>query len=363
MISAHPTVELGKSGIRISRIVFGSMGFTDSAVDRQARIETMRAAIDAGITSIDTAPLYGFGRVEELVGEAIAGRRKDVQLLTKVGLSWDAPHGQVLFEFDDEHGQRRAVRRNSRPEAVRADVERSLRRLATDVLDLVQVHHPDLDTPIAETMGTLLELKREGKLRAIGVSNYSAAQMREAQAALGDVPLASNQVSYSLLERTPDQEILPLARASGTGVLAYSPLAQGLLGGAHHRGGASGRWGGPLWHPSNLARIARLVDGVMAPLATAHGCNVADIALAFVLAQPGMAGVIAGASSPAQARRNAKAADVSLSDTELSSLRAAVDALQIDPHAGEDTLSRVLDRAKRVARRIERALRNIHLGT
>jgi aryl-alcohol dehydrogenase-like predicted oxidoreductase len=365
MTSAPGLIELGRSGLRISRVVFGSMGFTDSSHDPEARIEAMRAAIDAGVTSIDTAPLYGFGKVERLVGQAIAARRHEVQVLTKVGLNWEAPHGQVLFEFQDDHGVRRAVRRNSRPESVRAEVDKSLQRLGVDVLDLVQVHHPDLDTPIPETMGALLELKSQGKLRAIGVSNYSAEQMRVAQAALGDVPLASNQVSYSLLERWPEAEILPLARTTGIGVLAYSPLAQGLLGGAHHRAGAAERgWrGGALWHPSNLARIAKLVDGVMAPLAAAHNCPVADIALAFVLGQPGMSGVVVGASSPAQARRNARAAELKLSEIELGALRTAADALQLDRGAGEDRLSRLVERAKRVARRVERALSKIHMGT
>lgn len=362
MSSALGSIELGKSGVRISRVVFGSMGFTEPSSDEEARIAAMRAAIDAGITSIDTAPLYSFGRVEKLVGQAIAGRRHEVQVLTKVGLNWEAPHGRVLFEFRDEHGVLRAVRRNSRPEAVRADVEQSLQRLGVDVLDVVQVHHPDLDTPIAETMGALLELKSQGKLRAIGVSNYSAEQMRAAQAALGEVPLASNQVGYSLLERGPEAEILPLARTMGAGVLAYSPLAQGLLGGAHHRGGVTGRWG-PLWHPTNLAQIARLVDRVMAPIAAARNCTVADIALAFALAQPGISGVVVGASSPAQARRNAISAALVLTETELSALRAAADALRLDDHAGQDALSRVLERAKRAARRVERTLRRIHLGT
>jgi aryl-alcohol dehydrogenase-like predicted oxidoreductase len=183
-----------------------------------------------------------------------------------------------------------------------------------------------------------------------------------AQAALGEVPLASNQVNYSLLERWPEVEILPLARATGTGVLAYSPLAQGLLGGAHHRGGAAGR-GGPLWHASNLARIAKLVDGVMAPIAAAHNRSVSEIALAFLLAQPGMAAVVVGASSAAQARRNASAAELVLSEVEQGALRTAVDALKLDRSAGEDALSRIVERAKRVARRVERALRAIHMGT
>jgi aryl-alcohol dehydrogenase-like predicted oxidoreductase len=360
------TVELGRSGLHISRVVFGSMGFGPSGGDSAARVQTMRAAIDAGITSIDTAPLYGFGRVESLVGEAIAGRRKEVQVLTKVGINWEEPHGQTLFEFNDEHGQRRAARRNSRPDAVRAEVDRSLQRLRVDVLDLVQVHHPDPDTPIAETMGALLELKNTGKLRAIGVSNYSAEQMRVAQAALGDTPLASNQVRYSLVERWPESEILPLARATGAAVLAYSPLAQGLLGGDHHRRGTvptDGRSQAAQWQRQNFERVGPVIDLALGPVGAAHGCSVAEVALAFLLAQPGLCAVIVGASSPAQARRNAGAAAHALGSEELRSIRGAFEAVSIDENAGQDLASRVQARAKRAASKLGRALRRLNIGT
>jgi aryl-alcohol dehydrogenase-like predicted oxidoreductase len=357
-------VELGRSGLSISRVVFGSMGFGPSGGDAAARVQTMRAAIDAGMTSIDTAPLYGFGRVESLVGEAIAGRRDEVQVLTKVGISWEAPHGRVLFEFNDEHGQRRAARKNSRPEAVRAEVDRSLQRLRVDVLDLVQVHHPDPDTPIPETMGALLELKKAGKLRAIGVSNYDAEQMRVAQTALGDTPLASNQVRYSLVERWPEREILPFARVTDVSVLAYSPLAQGLLGGDHHRRGSvptDGRGQAAQWQKENLERVGGVIDGVLGPLGAAHGCSVAELSLSFLLAQPGLAAVIVGASSPAQARRNAGATAHALNDAELASIRSAFEALHLDPNAGQDLASRVQARAKRAAGKLQRVLRR--LGT
>jgi aryl-alcohol dehydrogenase-like predicted oxidoreductase len=340
------------------------MGFTPVESEARERIAIMQAAIDAGITSIDTAPMYGFGGVEKLVGEAIAGRRDSVQILTKVGIDWEGPRGQILFEFDDQHGQRRAARRNSRPEHVRKEVDQSLSRLGVDVIDLAQVHHPDLETPIPETMGALLELKQAGKLRAIGVSNYTAEQMRIAQAALGDTPLACNQVSYSLLERSIEASVLPLARQTGCGILAYSPLAQGMLGGAHHKRPAPTDWrgGGAPFHPKNRVPIAQVIDGVMEPIATARGVSLAEIALAFLLAQPGMSAVIVGASSVAQARRNAAAGDLALSQHELDALRSSFEALHIDPNAGQDLLSRITERAKRAAGKIERLVRRLDLG-
>ena len=348
----------------MSRVVFGSMGFGPIESAASERIAIMQSAIDAGITSIDTAPMYGYGAVEKLVGEAITGRRDTVQILTKVGMDWEGSRGQILFEFDDEHGQRRAMRRNSRPEHVRKEVDQSLARLGVDVLDLVQVHHPDPDTPIPETMGALLELKRAGKVRAIGVSNYSVEQMTLAQGALGDTPLASNQISYNLLERWAEAKLLPLAQQSEVGILAYSPLAQGMLGGGHHKRAAPSDWrgGGELFHPKNRAAIAQVIDGVMEPIATARGVSLAEIALAFLLAQPGLSGVIAGASSIAQARRNAAAAELVLSQHELHALRTSFEGLHIDRNAGQDLLSRLTERAKRAAGKIERLVRRLDIG-
>ena len=351
---------LGRSELRVSRVIFGAMAPSSAGQDPQRRIETIQAAIDAGITTIDTAPLYEFGRSEELLGHALAGLHERVQILTKIGLRWDDPRGQVLFRFRDAEGREQAVRRNSRPDSIRLEVERSLRRLGVDVLDLVQVHHPDPDTPIADTMGVLADLLTAGKLRAIGVSNYSAAQTREAQAALGAIPLASNQVHYSLLERWPEVEVLPYAREARIGLLAYSPLAQGLLSGSMRVGtlaAADMRRNNPLFHPHNLARLSVATEHALLPVARAHDATVAQIALAFLLAQPGLTAVIAGASSNEQAKSNAAAAALSLHEEELRSIRAAFGALRLDPQAGQGLAARALGRVRRLAAGLRRRLR------
>ncbi len=327
-------VVLGRSGLRTSRVVFGSMvlGPERGADTRQRRLHTLRAAVEAGITGIDTAPLYGFGRGEEFLGEALrelakSGLRDRIQVLTKVGLSWrpDA-RGDVLFRAPDGQGGERVVRKDSRPEAVRKDVEDSLRRLGVEVLDLVQVHQPDPHTPIAETMGALLELQREGKLRAIGVSNYSAGQMRQAQTALGQVPLASNQVHYSLLERWPEREILPAARELGISVMAYSPLEAGLLRGTAERAGlkpGDPRLAEPRFHSSNVRRVHAAMAKSVVPIARDRGVEPAQVALAFLLAQPALDVVVTGASSPEQAQQNAAAAGLRLREEELRTLSRA----------------------------------------
>ncbi len=337
------------------------MGF--SRGDPAERVRTLHAAIDAGITSIDTAPLYDYGESERLVGQAIADRRARVQVLGKVGLRWDDDHGEVLFRAQQEGGPLRVVRRDSRPVSVRRDVEQSLRRLGIDALDLCQVHHPDATVPIADTMGELLRLRDEGKLRAIGVSNYSAAQIVEAVEALGDVPLASVQAEYSLLRRAAEREVLGTTQEHGIGVLAYSPLLHGLLAGRMARKrrlplGDHRRWD-PAFHPLNVARVERARLEALEPLARRHGVAGAQIALAWLLHRPGVTAVIVGGSSPAQVRGNARAAELVLRAGELSGLAAAFEEVFIDPNVtprrrdrlrerGERVVSKVLDRAMRV---------------
>jgi len=353
-------VELGRSNVRISRVVFGAMALSSFSRIAARREQTIRAAVDAGITSIDTAPLYDYGECENMLGRALVGFRDRVQILTKVGLRWDDPHGQVLYRFVDEFGRKQTVRRNSRPDSVRLEVERSLRRLRVDVLDLVQVHHPDPDTPIEDTMGALADLLRAGKLRAIGVSNYSAEQMQRAQAALGEIPLASNQVQYNLLQRWPEVEILPLARRERFGVLAYSPLAQGLLAGDVHQermAADDGRRDDPRFHRSNLEQVMAATGRAIVPIARERGATVAQVALAWLLAQPGLTGVVVGASSIEQAQRNAAVMTLRLSLDEEAVIRQAFLTVSLDPHAGLDRGSRLRRRAARVARRVAERLR------
>jgi len=177
-------------------------------------IATIRAAVDRGITLIDTAPAYGFGRSEELVGKALAegGLRDGVQIATKVGLNW----------------RDGSVYRDSRPVRIRTEIEDSLRRLRTDVIDLYQVHWPDLETPLAETARTLEDLRRAGKIRAIGVSNYSPAQLDTFRAI---AKLDAVQSPYNLFEREIDADVLPYARHTRLAVLSYGALCRGLLSG------------------------------------------------------------------------------------------------------------------------------------
>ena len=210
-------IAIGNSGLRASRIGLGTWaigGWMWGGTDEANSVATIRSAVERGVTLIDTAPVYGFGRSEEIVGKALAegGLRDQVRIATKVGLEW-------------KDG---AVFRNSSPARIRQEIEDSLRRLRTDVVDVYQVHWPDLETPIEGTARTLEELRREGKIRAIGVSNYSPAQMDVFRAA---AKLEAVQPPYNLFERGIEADVLPYARRAGLTVVSYGALCRGLLSG------------------------------------------------------------------------------------------------------------------------------------
>jgi methylglyoxal reductase len=317
------TVTLGRSDVCISRVTLGCMWAERVSEAEITRI--IHAACDAGITSFDTAPLYAFHGSERSVGRALADRRQRVQILTKVGLRWDGEHGQILFEFHDAQGVRRAVRKDSRPAQLRAEVEASLTRLGTDVIDLVQIHHPDVDTPLAESLEALQALRQEGKIRAIGVSNFSPAQLDQAFAALAPHGLDALQCEYNLLQRWPERELLPRCRAQQTSVLAYSPLAKGVLAGRKRatRDELLASDDSGYGHPVARHLIDPKVREVLAPVGARHGVAAGEVALAWLLAQPGLSAVVAGASSVEQARANARAGELTLSPEEVERVGSA----------------------------------------
>lgn len=255
-----------------------------------------------------TAPLYDFGRSERQLARALKGVHRDkIQIFTEVGLRWDADaQGEIFFEHIESNGNRRTVRKDSRPESIRWEVEQSLSRLETEVLDLVQVHQPDVLTPISDTMGALLDLRAEGKLRHIGVSNFSASQTEQAKNALGQVPLSSVQPEYNLVRRDIEHEILPFCLEHKVGVLAYSPLAGGLLASATRTE-----------TPANMRRV---IPETLIPMAQDYGVTAASTALNWAFNHPGISALITGASSTSQVEELGRARDLRLSETELQRL-------------------------------------------
>ncbi len=276
-------------------------------VDAAGTKRVLDAAIEHGVTFLDTAELYSTGDSETFMGRALRGRRDQVVLATKFG--WRA---------DDGSG-------NARPETIRPALEGSLRRLQVDHVDLYQLHRPDPATPIADTLAAMGELVREGLVREIGCSNFDAAQLAEADAAVanGAPRFVSVQNEYSLLHREPEEAVLPACQRLDLAFIPYFPLKSGLLSGKYRRGqplpegtriSANERLA-DLVADESLARVERLIT-----FAEERGHSVLELAFAWLLARPTVASVIAGATTPEQVERNAAAAEWSLSEDDVAAL-------------------------------------------
>ncbi|HEY7388001.1 MAG TPA: aldo/keto reductase [Bryobacteraceae bacterium] len=265
----------------------------------------VNAAIDAGVNFFDTADVYGEGRSEEFLGRAL-NRRREIVIATKFGMKFGASVG------------------GAKPDYIRQAAEASLRRLGTDYIDLYQLHKPDPETPIADTLGALDDLVRAGKVREIGCSNFSAAQLGEAAAAVkpGAARFVSVQNDYSLLNRAAEAEVLPECVKQGLAFLPYFPLANGLLTGKYAKGqqfpeDSRGKVGfGPkVFTDKNL----ELVDKLMQFAAT-QGHTLLELAISWLACQPAIASVIAGAKTPEQIRANAASAGWKLTRAEMDSI-------------------------------------------
>jgi methylglyoxal reductase len=317
---------LGSSGLEASVVGFGAWaagGWMWGGADADDAVRAMHAAIDAGVNLIDTAPVYGFGRSEEIVGQAIAGRRDRVIVATKCGLIWDRAEGE--FHFENE----KKVYKHTAPESIRNEVEASLRRLGVDTIDVLQTHWQTPTTPIEDTMATLLDLKREGKIRAIGVSNASIEQI-ERYRALG--PVDVDQESVSMLDRRMMRSgQLEHCRLHDIAVFAYSPMARGLLTGKigpdHTFKPGDHRAAQPLFSVDNRRRVQTMLDAIR-PIADAHGATLGQLAIAWAIVQPGMTHALVGARNAKQATENAAAASVALSTEDLARIDAAIDAYE-----------------------------------
>jgi aryl-alcohol dehydrogenase-like predicted oxidoreductase len=267
--------------------------------------EVVNAAIEAGVNFFDTADAYGEGRSEEFIGRALS-RRREVVIATKFGMKFGASEG------------------GARPDYIRKAAEASLRRLGTDYIDLYQLHRPDLETPITDTLGALDDLVRAGKVREIGCSNFSAAQLREAAAAVkpGAARFVSVQNDYSLLNRSAEAEVLPECVREGLAFLPYFPLANGLLSGKYAKGQhfpedsrAKVGFGPKVFTEENLELVGELMQ-----FAATRGRTLLELAISWLACQPAIASVIAGAKTPEQIRANATSADWKLTRAEMDTV-------------------------------------------
>ena len=305
------TRELGRSGLKVSSIGLGCMGMSQfyGVRDDVESIATIHAALDAGITLLDTADIYGPFINEQLVGQAIKGRRDEVVLATKFGFQHDpADPARVI---------------NGQPAYVHAACDASLRRLGVDVIDLYYLHRVDAAVPIEETVGAMAELKRAGKVRHLGLSEVAPATLRRACA---EHPISALQSEYSLWTREPEDGVLAACRELGVGFVAYSPLGRGFLSGEIRRfedfAADDYRRKHPRFQGDNFAHNLALADRVR-ELAAARGCSAAQLALAWVLAQGDDIVPIPGTKRRKYLEQNIGAVQMPLSGAERAALDAA----------------------------------------
>jgi len=326
-------VKLGNTDLKITKIAFGAWaigGWMWGGNDEKDSRRALDASIDMGITSIDTAPVYGFGLSERIVGEAIQGKRDRVQILTKYGLSWDTTKGEFFFDTINNDGVPVKIHRLSAKESVLRECEESLRRLKTDHIDLYQIHWPDPTTPIEETMEAVDQLIREGKVLAAGVSNYNVEQMQEAEDCL---TLASNQVSYSMVKKDIEEETIPHCIENNIGILVYSPLQRGILAGKiktdHKFGDGDNRPATPHYRKENISKINTFLEQIN-PISIDKGISLSQLVLRWTLQRPGISCLLVGARNEKQLIENAGTLEFELSQDEIGLINASLEKLELN---------------------------------
>ncbi|WP_341839091.1 aldo/keto reductase [Chitinophaga caseinilytica] len=325
--------QLGDSELKVSAITFGAWaigGWMWGGAERKDATEAIRASIDRGVTSIDTAPIYGQGTSEEIVGEALVGIPRDkVQLLTKFGMTWEGTNGTFAFSSQDNSGKPIEIYKYAGKDSIIRECEASLRRMRTDYIDLYQIHWPDATTPIEETFEAVLRLKEQGKIREAGVCNYNAAQMKAADAV---VKLASNQVPFSMVERNIEKELVPYCIENNKAILAYSPLQRGILTGKikpdHQFEAGDHRPKTPFYQPDNIARINAFLS-IIKPLAESKNATLAQLVIRWTIERPGITVALVGARNAGQAEQNAAAINVKLTSEEIDFINKHLYALQL----------------------------------
>src|SRR5215813_4149188 len=289
--------KLGSLNVSLVGIGCNNFGWRTDAAGSAAVVD---AALDAGINFFDTADVYGAGQSEEFLGKALKGRRNKAIIATKFGIKMG----------EGKEG--------ARPQYIREALDASLQRLQVETIDLYQIHRPDPNTPIADTMQALNDAVKAGKVREIGCSNFSAEQMRDARATPGTRYFSSVQNDYSMMHREPEAEVLPECARSGVAFLPYFPLANGLLTGKYRQGkpfpeSSRGKdaFGPKVFTPANLERAEALIS-----FAESHGHSLLDLAFSWLAARPEICSVIAGAKTPDQVRSNSRSTSWKLTAAE-----------------------------------------------
>jgi len=324
---------LGESDIKVSELAFGAWaigGWQWGGADSKDAVNAIETAVDHGMTTIDTAAVYGFGLSEELVGKAIRGKRDKVQILTKFGLTWGEKKGEFFFASQDNSGKDVDIYKYSSKAKVISDCDQSLKRLGTDFIDLYQIHWPDQTTPVSETMEAIEYLVKKGKIRAGAVCNYPQQLMIEAGKTYH---IASNQVPYSMVNRSIENDIVPYCINNNIGILAYSPLQRGLLTGKIKHGHVfkegDTRPGTIYYMEPNFSRIMKLIEN-LSEIASGLNVTLSQLVLNWTLRQPGITCALAGARNADQVLENVRAADFKLNNEEIARINKYLTDLKLE---------------------------------
>lgn len=323
--------QLGNTDLTLSVITFGTWatgGWMWASTDRRVAVKAIRTAYDEGVTSFDTAPIYGQGESEEILAQALEMVARDkIQILTKFGMRWDLAKGDFAFKSKDNSGRPIDIYKYAGKESVIKECEDSLRRLRTDYIDLYQIHWPDKTTPLSETFEAVERLIEQGKVRYAGVCNFDAKLVEETSKL---IPLVSDQIPYSMVNRGMDKETIPYCMKHGKSVLAYSPMERGLLTGKMTPGYkfAEGdhRATNPYFTDESIIKTNAFLDRLK-PLALEKGVSLAQLVLRWTADHPGVTIVLAGARDWEQAMFNAHAARIKLTAEDIAFINKQIETL------------------------------------
>ncbi|RNL49671.1 aldo/keto reductase [Pedobacter jejuensis] len=321
--------KIGNSDLELSAITFGAWaagGWMWGSTDRNDAIKAIQAGFDLGVTSIDTAPIYGQGDSEEIVGDAIKGISRDkLQIVTKFGMRWDLAKGELAMKSKNNDGKDIDVYKYAGKESVTYECEQSLKRLGTDYIDLYQIHWPDLTTPISETFEAVSKLIEQGKVRYAGVCNYNVAQLKEAGETL---EIVSNQIPFSMVNRGVEDETVPYCIENNKSVLAYSPMERGLLTGKmtadYKFEEGDHRQGNKFFTPESIEKTNAFLAKIK-PLADEKNATLSQLVLRWTIERPGITIALVGARNEKQAVQNAEAINVKLSNEEIQFINSELE--------------------------------------
>ncbi|TDG37659.1 aldo/keto reductase [Pedobacter changchengzhani] len=313
--------KIGNSDLEMSVITFGAWaagGWMWGSTDRNDAINAIKASYDLGVTSIDTAPIYGQGDSEEIVGDAIKGiSRDELQIVTKFGMRWDLAKGDFGFKSKDNDGKDIDIYKYAGRESIIYECEQSLKRLKTDYIDLYQIHWPDKTTPMSETFEAVSRLIDQGKVRYAGVCNFNAEQLKEAGQTL---EIISNQIPFSMVNRAVEDKTVPYCIEKNKSVLAYSPMERGLLTGKITKDykfeAGDHRKGNKFFTAESIEQTNAFLAKIK-PLADEKNASLSQLVLRWTIDQPGITIALVGARNAMQSVQNAEAVNVKLTVDEI----------------------------------------------